>query len=98
MFVCSGLGTPDRGSGRCIHVLAETDQREMSERWHRPPLDQRNTGRALGPLGEPPPRKFRTPAEPPRDRREPLLERAAQSLLRADMIDQDDLAAGLEHA
>ena len=48
-----------------------------------------------GPLREPLPAKFRAPAEPADDRRKALLEGAPQALLRAEVIDHDDLAPGL---
>src|SRR5712672_907249 len=79
-------------------VLAEADEREMPERRHRLTLDQPKPLGALHPGGEPPPGKFRPPSELARDRGKALLEDAAQSGLGPDMVDQDDLAAGLEHA
>src|SRR6185312_2321216 len=77
--------------------LAEADQREMPQRRHRPALDQADAI-AFGPAGEPRPGKLRAPAEAARDRREALLEGPAKPALGAQMIDQDDLAAGLQHA
>ena len=53
---------------------------------------------ALRPVGEPLVGKFRPPAEPARDRRETLLEQPARAAFRADVVDQDDLAAGPDHA
>ena len=50
------------------------------------------------PIDQPRPRKFRPPAEPPRQRRERQFEDAARAAFGADVIDQDEFAAGLQHA
>ena len=72
----------------------EADQREMPERRHRAALDHAHAAVAASAQSrQPRPAEFRPPAEPARQRREPLLERAAQPALGADVIDQDDLAA-----
>ena len=66
----------------------------MAERRHRPALDHMHAGRALGPGAQAFERKLRPPAQPARHRREPFLEGAPQAGLGADVIDQDDFAAG----
>src|SRR5260221_5832188 len=97
-----GQPLPGRSGSGCVNrlqnsALAEADQREMPHRRHRPALDHLETG-AARPIRQPCPGKLRTPAEPSRQRREALLENAAKAVLRAEMIDQDDFAAGVEHA
>src|SRR5947209_6933096 len=79
-------------------VLAEADEREMPERRHRLALDQPEALGALHPARQPAPGKFRPPSELARDRCKTLLEEPAKPGLGPDMVDQDDLAAGLEHA
>ena len=51
-----------------------------------------------GPVGQAFPREFRPPAEPPCQWRERQLEDAARAAFGADMIDQDELAAGFQDA
>src|SRR5215472_14274452 len=63
---------------RAFLEFPESHQRKMSERRHRPALDQFDAAVAIGPARDACPGKFRPPAEPARDRREPLLERAPQ--------------------
>jgi hypothetical protein len=70
----------------------------VPERGHRPALDQVHAILARGPLGESRPRELGAPAELARDRLEPVLDGPPQARFRADAADQDDLAAGLEHA
>src|SRR5262245_16290275 len=70
----------------------------MSERRNGPPLQQPHTLCALNPMGESLPRKLGTPPQPLGQRREQVLESAPRPLIGADAIDQDDLAARLQHA
>ncbi len=70
----------------------------MSHRRHRPPLGQGDAAMFGGPVGQAFPREFRPPAEPPRQRRERQFEHAARAAFGADVIDQDELAAGLQDA
>src|ERR1700730_2830397 len=77
---------------------AEADQRKMPERRHRAALDDLDAAVARGPLRQALPAEFRPPAEPARQRREALLEDGARAGLGAKVVDQNDLAAGPEHA
>src|SRR3954464_1877752 len=70
----------------------------MPERGHRAALDQPHATVLRAPLLEPLPGELRPPAKPPRDRREAALEQPAKAGLRAQVIDQDDLAARPHHA
>src|SRR5580658_6741045 len=70
----------------------------MPERRHRAALDDLHAAMARGPLRQAFPAEFRPPAEPARQRREAMLEYRAQAGLGAEMVDQDDLTAGFEHA
>src|SRR5262245_29604049 len=76
----------------------ESNERKMAERRHRAALDQAHAAVALGPLRQPLPAEFRPPAEAARERRKALLEQAPRPRLGAEMVDQDDLAAGLGDA
>src|SRR5262245_8316243 len=91
-----GLQRRAAGTVRCH--LAEANEREVAERRHMAALDQMHLGVTLGPLREPRPGKFGTPAEAARERREARLERTTEPALGADVVDQHDLAAALEHA
>src|SRR3978361_316595 len=77
--------------------FAETDQRKMPHRRHWPPLGQGETAMSSGPGGPPRPRKCPPPAEPARQGRECEFEGAARAALGANMIDQDQFAAGLQY-
>ena len=66
----------------------------MAERRHRPALDHLHAGRALGPNAQALERKLRPPAQPARHGRKPFLESAPQTGLGADVIYENDLAAG----
>jgi len=70
----------------------------VAQRLHRPALDEVNARCAVVPGGEPAPRELRTPAEPARQRRKRQFEHFAWPALRADVIDQDDLATWLHDA
>src|SRR6516225_598640 len=83
---------------RSLRQPTEPNEREMTERRHRPALDEFHAAVALGPAREPLPAEFRPPAEPAGKRREAALERRARTPLGAEIIDQDDLAARFEHA
>src|SRR6185436_6254527 len=67
--------------------LFEADQREMAERRHRPALDQPHLAVARRPIGQKAEAEFRSPAEPPRARREALFEHRPRPALGTDMID-----------
>src|SRR5262245_13590203 len=70
----------------------------MAEWLHRPVLDQPYSAMTSSPLGQPAKTEFRTPAEFSGYRRETDFECATRSALRADVIDEHDLAAGPDHA
>src|SRR5262249_9543038 len=65
---------------------------------HWPVLDQPHSAMTLSPVGQPPKPEFRTPAEFPGYRRETNFKRSPRLALRADMIEENDLAAGPDHA
>ncbi len=66
----------------------------MPERLHRAALDHAHAAVALRPVGQALHRKLRPPAELARDRREAELEQPARAAFGAEVVDQDDLAAG----
>src|SRR5215467_13449296 len=65
----------------------------MPEWRHWPILDQLHATVTLSPIGQPTEAEFGTPAEPARDRGKADFECTTWPRLRADMIDQYDLAA-----
>src|SRR5690242_1480307 len=70
----------------------------MSEKCPSGGIARRSIRCCLRPAHIAPPCELGAPAQPPRRRREPMLERATQPGLRADAADQNDLATGLENA
>src|SRR5271170_2272608 len=66
----------------------------MPERRHRTPLDEFYTAVALSPLFEPLKAEADLPAELARDRRERALIGGAKAVLGAEMVHQNNLAAG----
>src|SRR5258706_16459664 len=92
---------PHAGGGSeqlsAISGFAVTYQREMPHRRHRAALGQADAAMFRRPIGQTRPWKFRPPAEPPRQRREPQFEDAARTAFGADVIDQNELAAGFQH-
>ena len=70
----------------------------MAERRHWPVLQYAYAAVTLRPIGQTAEAEFRPPAQPARDWRKADLERAARTGFGADVIDQDDLAAGPDHA
>src|SRR5262245_4442659 len=69
----------------------------MPHRRHRPPFGEAYSAMFLRPVVKPRPWKFRSPSKASRERRKGELEGAARTALRADMIDEDELTAGLQH-
>jgi hypothetical protein len=61
-------------------------------------LDDMDALPALGPAGVARPGELESPAEPPCDRSEPLLDEPAQTLIRANAAHENDFAARLKHA
>src|SRR6202048_4385941 len=74
------------------------DQGEMAEGVQGAAPEEPHPGRPRALWREPLPAEFRAPAEPAGDRCKPLLEGAPQALLRAEVVDQDDLAPRPGHA
>src|SRR5581483_10565461 len=66
--------------------VGEADQREMTERRHRAPLEKADAAVAPGPVGEAAEGEFRPPAEPARQRRKSLLEQPSRAALGSDVI------------
>src|SRR5437868_3194480 len=69
----------------------------MAKWGHYSALNETDLPVVLRPARQPIPLKARAPAEPPRHRREPLLEHPAQTGLSTNVVDQDDLAPGPQH-
>src|SRR5215510_7816130 len=70
--------------GRCARsfshrYLAEANEREVPERRHRASLDHVDLRRRLRPAQIACPGELGAPTEPPRRRRKPMFERAAQA-------------------
>src|SRR5690606_23794042 len=82
----------------CAVLTREAHQREHAEGRHGASLQEAHIAVLVGPVGNPLERKFRRPAELARMLREPALEARAQSALRADVVHEHDLAAGLQDA
>src|SRR5262249_22861728 len=90
-------------AGARVHLVVvsqalETNQRKMAERRHRPMLDQPPPAMTPSPLGKAAKTKFRPPAESSRDRRKTDLEDPTRARLRADVVDEHNLAARPGHA
>src|SRR5262249_28477427 len=79
-------------SRRGVAQALKADQRKMAERRHRPMLDEPHAAVARGPLSKPAEAKFGPPTESSRDRSEAQLKYATRAVLRADMVDEHDLA------
>src|SRR5688572_15130035 len=77
---------------------AKADQRKMPKRRHRAMFNQPHPTMPLRPLRKASETEFRPPAKPPCQRGEALLEGATRAFFRADMVHEDDLAAGPQHA
>src|SRR5262249_14880199 len=83
---------------RLIWFSCKSDKRKMPERRHCPPLDQFNAAVARRPFGQPLPAEFRPPAKPAGQRSERFFERRPQPGLGAEMVHQNDFAAGPDDA
>src|SRR5262245_27055863 len=71
--------------GRADAAFPQPDQRKVTQRRHRPALDQMDVRRAFTPTHDASEQKFRAPAEPPRNRGKAELEQAPRAALGADM-------------
>src|SRR5882757_1680374 len=76
----------------------EPYEREMPKRRDGTPLNEAHAWVFVGPIGDACPGKLRSPAETPRERSKAMFEGAPKAHLRAQMISEDDLTAGLGHA
>ncbi len=70
----------------------------MTERRHRPALDQAHIGSPFGPQGESIPRKLGAPSEPANDRLQQPFDQVAKAAIRTDAADEDHLAARSKHS
>ena len=70
----------------------------MTERRHRPALDQAHVWSPFDPASKSAPRKLRPPSEPTNDRLQQPFDQAPQAGIRTDAAEQDHLAAGPEHS
>src|SRR5579863_5416486 len=82
---------PLRGGPR--FGLAKTDEGEMAEGRHGTALDQAHIAPPFRPARESLPGKFRAPAEAADHGLDQALDLESQAGIRADAIDEDDLAA-----
>ena len=70
----------------------------MTERRHRPTLDQAHIGSPYGAASESVPRKLRPPSEPTNDGLQHHFDEAPQAGIRADAAEEDHLATRSEHS
>ena len=70
----------------------------MTERRHRPALDQAHISSPFGPANESVPTKLSPPSEPTNYRLQQSFDRVAQAGIRPDAAEEDHLAAGPEHS
>ena len=70
----------------------------MTERRHRPALDQAHIISPFGPQSESVPTKLRPPSEPTNDRLQQSFDQVPQAAIRTDAAEEDHLAAGPEHS
>jgi hypothetical protein len=70
----------------------------MTERRHRPALDQAHISSPFGPQSESVPRKLGAPSEPTNDRLQQPFYQLPQAAIRADATEEYHLAAGSEHS
>ena len=70
----------------------------MTERRHRPALDEAHIGSPFGPQSESVPRKLGAPSEPANNRLQQPFDQMAETAIRADAAEEDHFAAGSEHS
>ena len=70
----------------------------MTERRHRPALDQAHIGSLLCPESESVPRKLGPPSEPTNDRLQQPFDQAPKTGVRTDAAEEDHFAARPEHS
>jgi hypothetical protein len=83
---------------RSLARFSESDQRKMPERRYRTTFDELHVRPTRNPFGEMMPRELRAPPEPSSDRLETMLDNPPDAVLCADAVDQDQFAAGPQHA
>ena len=70
----------------------------MTERRHRPALDQSHIGSPFGPQSESVPRKLGAPSEPANNRLQHPFDQVPKPAIRTDAAEEDHLAARSEHS
>ena len=70
----------------------------MTERRHRPALDQAHIGSPFGPQSESVPRKLGAPSEPANNRLQQPFDHVSKPSIRTDTAEEDHLAARSEHS
>ena len=70
----------------------------MTERRHRPALDQSHIGSTFGPQGESVPWKLGSPSEPANDRLQQPFDQVPKATIRTDPAEEDHLPARSEHS
>lgn len=70
----------------------------MTERRHRPALDQAHIGSTFGPANESVPAKLGAPSEPANDRLQQSFDQMPQAGIRTDTAEENHFTAGPEHA
>ena len=70
----------------------------MTERRHRPALDQADIGSPFGPQSESVPRKLGTPSEPTNNWLQQPFDQVPKPAIRTDPAEEDHLAARSEHS
>ena len=70
----------------------------MTERRHRPALDQAHISSPFGPANESVPTKLSPPSEPTDDRLQQSFNQVPQAGIRTDPAEENHLAAGPEHS
>ena len=70
----------------------------MTERRHRPALDQAHISSPFGPARESVPTKLSPPSEPTNNRLHQPFEQVSEAGIRTDAAEENHLAAGPEHS
>ena len=70
----------------------------MTERRHRPALDQPHVGSPFGPQSESVPRKLGAPSEPANNRMQQPFYQMPKTAIRTDAAEEDHFAARSEHS
>jgi len=70
----------------------------MTERRHRPALDQAHIGSPVGPANESVPPKLSSPSQPTDERLQQSFDQVAQAAIRTNAAEENHLATGPEHS